>query len=208
VWECLVCGLFCMATFCTVCVGTVWCVDSLVWLRSVQFVWEVSGVWTVLCGYVLYSLCASVWCVECCCGYGLCSLCREYLVCGLFGMATFCTVCVGSVWVCGLFAWLPSVQIVWGVSGVWTVLCGYGMYRFVGNVWCVDCVVWLRSVLFAWGESGVWTVWQRHQSLDVRNQFGLTKTSRTSESIFNIKRIFGTTILCSISNRNITSKSM
>ena len=35
----------------------------------------------------------------------------------------------------------------WGVSGVWTVLCGYGMYSFDGNVWCVDCVVWLRSVL-------------------------------------------------------------
>ena len=72
--------------------------DFLLWQYSVQFVWEVSGVWTVLCGYVLYSLYASVWCVECCCGFGLYSLCGECLSCGVIGMAIFCTVYVGSVW--------------------------------------------------------------------------------------------------------------
>jgi hypothetical protein len=53
-----------MATFFTVRVS-VWCVDCLDWLRSVEFV-------------------------------------CECLVCGRFGVATFCTVCLG-------------------VSGVWTV---------------------------------------------------------------------------------------
>ena len=55
--ECLVSGVFCVATFSTVCVGSVWCVQCLVWLRSLQFV-------------------------------------CECLVCGLFCMATFCIVCV------------------------------------------------------------------------------------------------------------------
>jgi len=32
-------------------------VDCLVWLRSVQFLWGVSGVWTDCYGYDLYSFC-------------------------------------------------------------------------------------------------------------------------------------------------------
>ena len=125
-----------MATFCTVCV-------------------RVSGVWNIWCGYVLYSLCASVWCLEylvwlrfvqfewgvsgvwdvavatvhtVCVG--------ECPLCGLTGMATFCTVCVGSVW---------CVEC----------CCGYDLYRLVGSVWCVECFVWLRSVHFVWTVSAL-----------------------------------------------------
>ena len=89
-----------MATFCTVCVrvssawniwygyflyslcASVWCVDCLVWLRSVQFVWEVSGVRNVF-------------------------------------VATFCTVCVR-------------------VSGVWNVVVATVYTVFVGSVCLVD----------------------------------------------------------------------
>jgi len=138
--EYLVCGLFGVVMVCTVCVGSVWCVVWFVWLRSLQFVWGVSVLCTDWYGYVLYILCAIVWCVECCCGYGLYSLCGECLVCGLFGMAKFCT---------------DSVR----VSGVWTVWYGYGLYILcgeclvcdlfgvatfctfcVGRMWCVDCL--------------------------------------------------------------------
>jgi len=42
--ECLVYRRFCVATVCTVIVGPFLCVDCLVWLRSVHFVWGVSGV--------------------------------------------------------------------------------------------------------------------------------------------------------------------
>ena len=114
------CGLIGKVTICTVFVGRVWCVDCLVWQRSVQlvyeclmcgllvclqsvhFVWEVSGLWTEWYGYVLYSL------------SGIC------LVCGLNGIATFCTVRVR-------------------VSGVWNVWCGYGLYSLCGE--CLVCTL-------------------------------------------------------------------
>jgi hypothetical protein len=117
-------------TVCRVCVGSVCFVDWMVWLRSVQFVW-VSGVWTVWYGYGLYSLCA-----------------RECLVCGLFGVNMVCTVCVGSVWWVECLVWLRSVQFLWGVSGVWNVWCGYGLYSLCESVWCVECLMWLGSVQF------------------------------------------------------------
>jgi hypothetical protein len=44
-----VCGLIGMVTFCTVFVGSVWCVDCLVWLRSVQLVYE-----CLMCGLLVY----------------------------------------------------------------------------------------------------------------------------------------------------------
>jgi len=92
-------------------------------------------------------------------------------VCGIFGVARFCTFCVGSVLCVDCLVWLRSVQFVyeclmWGVfevarfctvcvrvSDMWSVRCGYGLHSL-----CWECVVWLRSVQFVWGLSGVWTV--------------------------------------------------
>ena len=104
-----------MATVCTVCA-------------------RVPGMWTVWCGYGLYSLF------------------RECLVNGVFGVATFCAVCAGSVWCVQWLAWLRSLQFVckclmcglFGmatfftvcarVSGLWTVWTGYGLYSLCASV--------------------------------------------------------------------------
>jgi hypothetical protein len=75
-------------------------VDCVMWLQSVQFEW---GVYSVgLIGLATFcTVCvrvSGVWTLWC--GYGLYSLCGKYLVCGLFCVATFCTVCmrVSGVW--------------------------------------------------------------------------------------------------------------
>ena len=90
--ECLVCRLFGMVTFCTVCV-------------------RVSGMWTVRCGYGLSSLCGE--CLSC--GLiGMAAFCTEWVrVSGVWNVvvATVCAVCVGSVWCIDRFVWLRSVQI-------------------------------------------------------------------------------------------------
>ncbi len=46
------------------------------------------------------------------------------------------------MWVCGVCA-------VWGLFGVWCVVCG---------VWCVVCGVWVCGVCGVWGLCGLWCV--------------------------------------------------
>lgn len=143
--------LFGVATFCSLC-ASVWCVEYLVWLGSVHFVWEVSCVWTVWYGYVLYNLCTSVWCGECLKWLGSVQFVCECLICGVFGVATVCTVCVGSVWcgyvlyslcgdclVCGLCDVATACAIWVGSVRCWTVCYGYVLNSLCASVWCVEC---------------------------------------------------------------------